>query len=64
MIGIFKKTVKEEEIEKIGIVDVKIEKIVKIVKMKEILKNIVIEEERGGKICMKRRIIIGYLKED
>lgn len=58
MIGIFKKTVKEEEIEKIGIVDVK------IVKMKEILKNIVIEEERGGKICMKRRIIIGYLKED
>lgn len=60
MIGIFKKTVKEEEIEKIGIVDVKIEK---IVKMKEILKNIVIVEERGGKICMKR-IIIGYLKED
>lgn len=58
MIGIFKKTVKEEEIEKIGIVDVK------IVKMKEILKNIVIEEERGGKICMKRRIIIDYLKED
>lgn len=52
---------KEEEIEKIGIVDVKIEK---IVKMKEILKNIVIEEERGGKICMKKRIIIGYLKED
>lgn len=61
MIGIFKKTVKEEEIEKIGIVDVKIEK---IVMMKEILKNIVIEEERGGKICMKRRIIIDYLKED
>lgn len=61
MTGTLKKTVKEEETEKTGIVDVKIEK---IVKMKETLKNTVTEEERGGKICMKRRIITDHPKED
>lgn len=61
MTGTLKKTVKEEETEKTGIVDVKIEK---IVKMKETLKNTVTEEERGGKICMKRRITTGHPKED
>lgn len=61
MTGTLKKTVKEEETEKTGIVDVKIEK---IVKMKETLKNTVTEEERGGKICMKRRITTDHPKED
>lgn len=61
MTGILKKTVKEEGTEKTGIVDVKIEK---IVMMKETLKNTVTEEERGGKISMKRRIMTGHPKED